>query len=56
MIHDSEIGLESKVPNVQPPSAHGGLETFTRFAWASAVVSLVMIKSIWLVPVLLFGA
>ena len=22
MIHDSEIGLESKVPNVQPPSAY----------------------------------
>ena len=30
----------------------GGLETLTRFAWASAVVSLVK-KSIWLVPVLL---
>ena len=30
----------------------GGLETLTRFARASAVVSLVIIKSIWLVPVL----
>ncbi|OLQ04851.1 hypothetical protein AK812_SmicGene12106 [Symbiodinium microadriaticum] len=40
--------------NLQVPT--GGLETFTRLAWVSAVLSLVIIKSIWLVPVFLFGA
>ena len=40
--------------NLQVPT--GGLETVTRFAWASAVFNLVMIKSIWLVPIFLLGA
>ena len=31
MIHDSEIGLESEVPNVQPPSAHWRLGDFHTF-------------------------
>ena len=40
--------------NLQVPM--GGLETFTRLACASAVLSLEMkIKSIWLVPIFLLG-
>ena len=31
MIHDSEISLKSKMPNVQPPSAHRRLGDFHAF-------------------------
>ena len=40
--------------NLQVPT--GGLETVTRFAWASAVFNLVMIKSIWHRTDLLVGS